>query len=208
MTKITKKILAGILSGALLLTGGFAMSEAADSNRPPIRHERPQLSDEQIANSAKEIADYYGVNQAEVAAALKNNVHFGDIKTAATLAKISGKSFSEVLAMKCDWQQVAEKLGVTHEQFDSYMKTEMLNGLAQSSKLDKKTVEKLLKDNYDPRDIQIAGLIANESGKNVKTVLEKRKINNDWREVAKEFNVDLKKVFGEHHKQHRFGFEE
>ncbi len=217
MTKLKKKILAGILSGAILLTGSLAFNDAqAAQNFERGRGHGPmmgfdggrhmnrdfQLNDEQIAKFSQEIAARYGVSQSEVAAALRENHHFGDIKAAASLAKISGRNFSEVLAMKCDWFQVAEKLGVTREQVDSYMKTEMLDGLVQSSKLDKKTVEKLLQDNYSPRDIQIAGLIANESGKNVKTVLEKRKINNDWREVAKEFNVDLGKVFkaGDRHR--------
>lgn len=210
MKKLKKKILAGILSGALLLTGGFALGNAHaanfDKHEPRAEfehgdfegpHERRQLSEEQIATSSKEIADYYGVDQNEVAAALREGTPFGDIKHAATLAKISGHPFAEVLGMKNDWHQVAEKLGVTREQFDAFLKDEMLTGLAQKSKLDKKTVEGLLNDSYEPRDICVAGLIANASGKNVKSVLAKRKINNNWDDVAKDFNVDLQKIFNE-----------
>ena len=195
MNTFKKKIIAGILSGAIIFTGGFLSSAQAAENfdGQQQRHERRQFSDEKISEFAKNIADNYGVSQAEVETALKNRTHFEDIKIAATLAKLSGKSFSEVLAMRTDWRQVAEKLGVTREQFEEHMKAEMLEGLAKRSKLDAKTVESLLKEKYNPHDITVAGLIANASGKNVKTVLSKRKINNNWEDIAKEFNVDLNK---------------
>ena len=96
--------------------------------------------------------------------------------------------------MKTDWRQVAEKLGVKREQVETFMKSEMLEGLAKNSKLDAKTVESLLKEKYSPRDITIAGRIANSSGKNVKAVIAKKKINNNWEDVAKEFNVDFSKI--------------
>ncbi len=204
-TSLKKKLIAGILSGAIFMTGGLAASnvyaaEKDDSDKTARfeefqeRHERKELSDEKIAELSKEISDYYGVDASEVSAALKNRVPFGDVRNAATLAKLSNRSFSEVLAMKSDWHQVAEKLGVTREQFDAFAKDEKLSQLAKISKLDKKVVEDLLKENYSPRDIQMAGIIANASGKNVKTVLSKRKINNSWNDVAKEYNVDLRKI--------------
>jgi hypothetical protein len=210
MTNLKKKLLAGVLSGAIIFTGGLTFNsvQAADNfenhqqKLERHHHERPQMTDEQRSKFIKEFADYYGVNQAEVEAAFKNRVHFEDLKNAAVLAKLSGKSFSEVLEMKSDWRQVAEKLGVSREQFEAFMKNEMLDGLAKHSKLDKKTVESLLKDNYNPHDITIAGLIANESGKSVKNVIAKKKINNNWEDVAKEFNIDLKKFINFEHGPH------
>ena len=56
------------------------------------------------------------------------------------------------------------------------------------------TFRALLKDGYNHRDIDIAGKIAKASGKNIKTVLAKREINNTWADVAKSFGVDLKKI--------------
>ena len=203
---IKKKILAGILSGAMIFGVGTSFNSVYAEPPAPEQEQqqefdgkghrpnRPQMTEEQINEYAKEIADYYGLDQAEISTAIKNHVHFEDIRQAATLAKLSNKSFSEVLAMKVDWQQVAEKLGVTREQYEAFMKDEMLAGLAEHSKLDKKTVESLLKENYNPHDITIAGLIANASGKKVKDVFAKRTINNDWGDVAKSFGVDLKKI--------------
>ena len=103
--------------------------------------------------------------------------------------------------MKVDWYQVAEKLGVTREQVEEYARNERLAELAKHSKLDAKTVDSLLKEKYDPRDITVAGIIANASGKNVKSVLAKRKINNSWEDVAKEFNVDLKEIMKPKHER-------
>ena len=121
-----KKLLVGLLSGAMILTGGFLApvqaAENPDAQQQLQRHERRQMTDEQINEFAKKFADAYGVEQAEVADALKNRIHFDDIKNAAVLAKLSGKSFSEVLAMKTDWRQVAEKLGVTREQVENLMR--------------------------------------------------------------------------------------
>ena len=201
---IKKKILAGILSGAMIFGIGTSINtvyaapatetEQQEDDFKGGRPHRPQMTEEQITQYAKDLAEYYGLNQNEIATALRNHVHFEDIRQAATLAKLSNKSFSEVLAMKVDWQQVAEKLGVTREQYEAFMKDEMLAGLAEHSKLDKKTVESLLKENYNPHDITIAGLIANASGKKVKDVFAKRTINNDWGDVAKSFGVDLKKI--------------
>ena len=201
---IKKKILAGILSGALIFGVGTSFNSAyaeppADEQQQEEdfkggRPHRPQMTEEQINQYAKDLAEYYGLNQEEIATALKNHTHFEDIRQAATLAKLSNKSYSEVLAMKVDWRQVAEKLGVTREQYEAFIKDEMLSGLAERSKLDKKTVESLLKENYNPHDITIAGLIANASGKNVKAVFAKRTINNTWEDVAKSFGVDLKKI--------------
>ena len=210
MIKLKQKLVAGILSGAMVFGGGLSLNSAyAD---PPAeeqqefdnRSERQQMTEEQINDYAKRLAEYYGLDQSEIATALQNHVHFEDIGNAATLAKISGKSFSEVLAMKVDWRQVKEKLGVTDEQVEAFMKEERLEGLAQSSKLDKKTVENLLNEHYNPHDITVAGIIANASGKNVKSVLAKRKINNGWDDVAKEFGVDLQKLIRpEHGREHR-----
>ena len=200
---IKKKILAGILSGAMIFGVGTSFNSVYAEPAPEQEQEfdgngnrpqRPQMTEEQLNKYAKDLAEYYGLNQDEIATALKNHVHFEDIRNAATLAKISNKSFSEVLAMKVDWRQVAEKLGVTREQLENFRKDEMLAGIVEHSKLDKKTVESLLKENYNPHDITIAGIIANASGKNVKAVFAKRTINNTWEDVAKSFGVDLSKL--------------
>ena len=96
--------------------------------------------------------------------------------------------------MKVDWSQVAEKLGVTREQLANFQRQQQTEMLALNAGVDVKTVESLLKDGYHPQDILVAGKIAKAAGKDIKSVLGKRKINNTWVDVAKSFGVDAKKI--------------
>ena len=189
---IKKKILAGLLSGALLLTGSQALAN------PPEMPDRDKFWEEEAAahmgDRAKYISEKYGVDAAQVEAAFKDGVYVEDIKNAAILSKLSGKSFSEVLAMKVDWAQVAEKLGVTREQLKAFHEQERDEHFAKRAGIDVKTLQSLIKDGYAPHDIMIAGKIAQASNKNIKSVLDKRKINNTWEDVAKSLGVDMKKI--------------
>ena len=202
MNKLKTKVLAGILGGFFLATNIFSVGEvyAAEQNKDSenaevfVMQKRPELTDEQAKNFAEEISKFYGVNSSEVETALKEHTYFRDIRHAATLAKISGKSFAEVLSMKSDWWQVAEKLGVTLEQINRELDDEMFISIANDIGADKKIVAELWQKGYNPHDIYTAGIIAKLSGKNIKNILEKRKINNTWGDVAKEFKVSPEKL--------------
>ncbi len=188
---IKKKILAGLLSGALLLTGSQALANPPE----PLPQEDWQEQEEKNIDAwIKNISEKYGVDDAQVETAFKDGVYVEDIKNAAILSKLSGKSFSEVLTMKVDWFQVAEKLGVTREQLKELHEQERDEHFAKRAGIDVKTFKSLIKDGYDPRDIMIASKIAQASNKNIKSVLDKRKINNTWEDVAKSFGVDMKKI--------------
>ena len=208
MSNFKKNLIAGLLSGALILTGGQAF--AAHHQTP---HGHSQAWQEETAQNidgwAKYFSENYGVDAAQVEKAMKDGTHIEDIRQAAMLSKLSGKSFSDVLAMKVGWRQVAEKLGVTREQIKNFRTQERATQLATQANSDVKTVEALIKDGYDPHDIVIAGRIAKESNKNIKSVLDKRKINNTWDDVAKSFGVDMKKIMppppGHHGNRHGGG---
>lgn len=193
MTDLKKKFLATVLGSALLLTGAQAFAQPQE-----MPHMPPHMTQEQIAENidgwAKHLADSYGVDKAQVEAALKRGVNIRDVQFASVLAKLSGKSFADVLAMKVDWSQVAEKLGVTREQLANFQRQQQTEMLALNAGVDVKTVESLLKDGYHPQDILVAGKIAKAAGKDIKSVLGKRKINNTWVDVAKSFGVDAKKI--------------
>jgi len=195
---IKKKILAGLLSGALLLTGSQAL--ANPSEMPEQNWQEEEIT--HVDNWTKYFSEKYGVDSAQVEAALNEGVHIKDIRHAAILAKLSGKSFSDVLSMKVDWFQVADKLGVTREQVQEFFQQERDEHFAAEAKTDVKTFKALLKDGYDPHDIMIGGRIANAANKNIKSVLEKRRINNTWDDVAKSFGVDMKKIMPPHHPRH------
>ena len=196
MSNFRKKILTGLLSGALLLTSAQAL--AAPPELPEDDNDWQAEEAAHIGGWAKFFAQRYGVDSAQVETALNNGVHIEDIRHAAVLAKLSGKNFSDVLAMKVDWPQVADKLGITREQMRDLFKQEREEGFAKHAGVDVKTLRSLLKDGYDPRDIAVAAKIAKASGKDVKSVLGKRKINNTWEDVAKSFGVDMKKIMPQH----------
>lgn len=197
---IKKKIIAGLLSGALLLTGSQALANPPEM--PANEQAWQEKEAEHIGGWAKYLSEKYGVDSAQVETALNNGVHIEDVKHAAVLAKLSGKSFSDVLAMKVDWVQVAEKLGVTREQVDKLHKQERIEYFAKMANVDVKTFNSLQNDGYKSHDIMVAGRIANAANKNIKSVLEKRKINNTWEDVAKSFGVDLKKLMPPDHPKH------
>lgn len=200
MRDFKRKILAALTCGALIFVGGQAFAapnDDADAERA--------WQEEAAANRggwAKYFAERYGVDASQIENAFNDGVHIEDIKSAAVLSKLSGKNFSEVLAMKVGWQQIAEKLGVTREQLRNFYEQERFDDFAKHTGLDVNTCKSLLKDGYHPHDIDIAARIAKAANKNVKSVLDKRKINNTWDDVAKSFGVDMKKIMPppDHHR--------
>lgn len=189
MTDFKKKMIAGLLGGMMILTGGQALANPPEHNKAPQAQE---VAD--IDAWVKSVSERYDVDAAQVKQALDDGAFYEEIKHAAVLSKLSGKSLSEVLAMRVDWKQVAEKLGVTREQLEEFYQQEREEHFAKQAGIDVKTLRSLLKDGYDMRDIGIAGQIAKASGKNIKSVLDKRKINNTWEDVAKSFGVNMKTI--------------
>lgn len=207
MNNFKKKILTGLLSGALILTGSQALAAPPDFSDDDKDWQAE--AEAHRGGWAKFISERYGVDTAQVEAALNDGTHIEDIRHAAILAKLSGRNFSDVLAMKVDWPQIAEKLGVTREQMRKFFKQEREESFAKHAGIDVKTFQSLVKDGYNPHDIDVAARIAKAAGKDVKSVLGKRKINNTWEDVAKSYGVDMKKImppppghFG-HRGQHR-----
>ena len=163
--------------------GSVYAAEKPD-NRPP--GQRQQID---VNALAKEIATQYDVNEKEVLAALKEERPMDDIYYAAMLAKVSGKSFRQVFAMKSDWFDVMKALGITREKYEATLQEMMAEDIAARSDLDVKTVNELMNKHYSPRDIRIAGRIAKASGKNVQEILDSKKLNQRWLDVAKELGL-------------------
>ena len=188
MKSFNKKILAGVLAGTLLFAG-CPVIYAAPKGEPPQHQEKVDLN-----QLAKDFAEQYGINEKDVLAALKEGRAFDDISYAAIFAKVSGKSFNQVLSMKADWFDVMRKLGITREKYEETVRDLLIEDIATRSELDNATVKKLMEAHYFPRDIRIAGRLAKASGKDVQTILDMKKINMRWLDVAKELNVDQKLV--------------
>ena len=193
----SKKMIMGIAAGLVLTVGGIGYAaQNADANRHHPHHMNqgmPGHMKMEPEKAAKQMAQQFGLEESEILAALKDNRDFRDVGQAAMLAKVSGKSFSDVLAMKQDgkdWQEVTKTLGVTKEQIHDTMNSMMTDGIATEGKTDRATVEKLMGEGYNPWDIMSAGKLANASGKDIQSVLGMKKINNQWKDVAKDLGVD------------------
>ena len=73
----------------------------------------------------------------------------------------------------------------------------------------------LLQEGYTSRDIGIAAELADASGKDIHAVIDMKKINNRWADVAKELGVDFSTIvpqrpgsdrgigYGKHHGHNR-----
>ncbi|SHK45565.1 hypothetical protein SAMN05216582_104139 [Selenomonas ruminantium] len=203
-----KKMLAGIMAGVLMAGTGFGMlgaqAQAADKNvqngqpcPPPMmkghRGGQPPMMRMSADDMAKQINKTFGVSEKEVKAAIEEKKDFRDIGQAAMLAKISGKSFADVLSMKTEakqWPQVEQELGITREQIHVQMNELTAERMAEHGDVDKDTALKLMNNGYRPHDIGMAAKLAKLSGKDIQSVLDMKKINNRWGDVAQQLGVD------------------
>ena len=62
--------------------------------------------------------------------------------------------------------------------------------LSQDGNVDETTAMNLLKDGYEPWDISCASVLAKASNKDIQSVLDLKKINNRWGDVAAQLGVD------------------
>lgn len=200
--KITQcKMIAGIVAGLVLTAGGFGVLSAQSQSQDGAQHrmfakgERPdgQMPQMDASEAAKHIAETFGVDESQVKNAIENKKDFRDIGQAAMIAKVSGKSFDEVMALKTDdknWRDIGESLGVTREKVEEVRQSMTAQHLSQDGDIDESKALSLLKKGYEPRDIDCAAALAKASGKDIQSVLDRKKINNRWGDVAKELGVD------------------
>lgn len=200
--KITqRKMIAGIVAGLVLTAGGFGVLSAQSQSQDGAQHrmfakgERPdgQMPQMDASEAAKHIAETFGVDESQVKNAIENKKDFRNIGQAAMIAKVSGKSFDEVMALKTDdenWRDIGESLGVTREKVEEVRQSMTAQHLSQDGDIDESKALSLLKKGYEPRDIECAAALAKASGKDIQSVLDRKKINNRWGDVAKELGVD------------------
>lgn len=203
MKAMKKKFIAGIVAGAVLAGIGFstmnakAAENAGEQKNPPQmqkghmpKHPRVKMSADE---AAQRIHETFGMDEKEVKEAVTEGRDFRDIGQAAMLANITEKSFKDILAMKTEgknWQEIAKSLGVTREQIEGQMRLMQAMHIGQKGKVDKDTALTLLNNGYEPRDIERAGVLAKAAGKDIQSVLDLKKINNSWKDVAAQLGVD------------------
>ena len=83
-----------------------------------------------------------------------------------------------------------QALGITKEKYEETVLELMAKDISKRSNLSEAEVKKLLDNHYHPRDIRIAGRLAKAAGKDVQSVLDMKKLNQRWIDVADELKVD------------------
>lgn len=192
-----RKIVAGLVAGLVLTVGGFGVLSAQSQDKAAVQPrycmtqgERPDGQPPRMTTDevAKHIAASFGVDEKQVKSALDDNKDFRDIGQAAMLAKISGKSFEDVLALKTDdkdWRTIGRSLGVTREKVASVRCEMTAKDLSQDGNVDETTAMNLLQG-----DISWAAALAKAADKDIQSVLDLKKINNRWSDVAEQLGVD------------------
>ncbi|WP_311642542.1 Tat pathway signal sequence domain protein [Selenomonas noxia] len=202
MKRSTRKNIIGITFGVLIVSGSIgslAYANGANAALPPSKtseakmdaaHADVQLTPEELA---KHVSETFKVSEAEVKQAIDAKKDLADIGQAAMFAKISGKSFRDVMAMKeggKTWEQIADSLNITEEAVQKELDEMAVMHISMQGEMDVNTARTLYNEGYEPHDIEMAGILAKASGKDVRSVLERKNMKNRWEDIAKELGVN------------------
>ncbi|EJO19225.1 hypothetical protein HMPREF1148_0770 [Selenomonas sp. FOBRC6] len=202
MKRSTRKNMVGITLGVLIVGGSIgslahAHEPAGHTAAPPLAHGQMdsahanvQMSSEEIA---KHLSEMFNVSETEVKQAIDAKKDLFDVGQAAMFAKISGKSFNDVMAMRDSgktWEQIGDALNIMEDDVQRELDKIEIMHITMRGDVDEKTANALYEEGYAPHDIDAAGIIAKASGKDVREVLERKTMKNSWKDVAKAFGVD------------------
>ena len=187
-----KKAILFALAGAFAV-GGVAVpfmqnASAAAQNEPTICQPDKSHQDRFIKQAAAEL----GVEQQTVKDFFAQGNGPRDLHMALIFSEASGKSLSTVLADKTaavSWPELEKKYSLDRTQLHQARENLMIRQVIKFSTLDEQSVRDLIKAGYQPHDIAFAGKLANKTHTSVQSVLDKKKINNSWRDVAKELGL-------------------
>lgn len=191
MNRLSKKAVTMIALGAFILlvaAAPFAV-QAAQGDKSGPGFGQHQFDPDKAADR---LAETFGISKASILDQYNKGVKFRDIGRAAFLAKASDKPLDEVLALKTtdnNWRDVAQTLGVTKEKAKETRRTLAADRLSTKLGFDRQATLDLLEQGYRPRDVAVAGLLAQDTGKSSQEILDMKKINNNWRDVAQTLGV-------------------
>jgi plasmid maintenance system antidote protein VapI len=116
-----------------------------------------------------------------------------DFNQAALIASAGNKSFTDVMNAKTatnSWKDVMDSFSITNEQLQQAAQGFMSKQIATMLQIDESTVTGLLKDGYQPTDIVMASVLSKQASKTIPDVLNMKKINNTWKDVATSLGID------------------
>ena len=205
MNDMKKKMMA-VVAGAMVAAASLPVFAAGYGNGPMqggygdggrgYCYEQRMDREVDYEKMASRIAEDFGLDKDEILSYMETEEHrpFMEMRIA-FLAKASGKSFAEVADMKNDgntWRDVVEELSLTTEKMRATQESLMVSHIVKnnSNSYKESDVKALLANGYHPMDIIAAGALAKAANVDAKSVLDKKKINNRWQDVAKEMNID------------------
>jgi hypothetical protein len=92
--------------------------------------------------------------------------------------------------MTVNLPEITKELGIKPEQIRAQMNELSAERIAQRGNIDKDQALSLLNKGYRPMDVSVAAKLAKLSNKDIQTVLDMKKINNRWGDVAEQLGVD------------------
>ena len=201
MKRSTKKNMIGMMLGAFILSGSIGSLAYAHSNEQAGH--MPQQTEMKTdhhpdvrmpsEDQAKYVSEVFGVSEADVKQEITKKTDLFDIGQAAMLAKLSGKPFPSVMQMKAkgmDWPEIVDALGITEKNLQAGLLDMAVLHISMRGDVDENTARDLLQKGYEPHDIEMAGVIAKAAHKDIRSVLDRKRDNNSWENVADEFGVD------------------
>ncbi len=206
LSKKTRKTIAAFVAGAFIIAGIAgplaAQAESTDKERPAY-HQRHQITPEQ---AAKRLAERFGLDESLILKYQKQGKTPRELSRAALYAKASGNSFESVVALKTStntWKDVANTLGVDRAKVKAVRQELAAQHMSQKFNIAQGDIQNLFNQGYHYRDIAMSGMLAKETGKTIDSVIALKKVNNTWRDVAKELGVDFKALKKEMRNNHR-----
>lgn len=195
---LSKKNLLVLSAGAMLCAGimnpfiANASPEDGfeDGPNPAFRIGQQQIEPDKIAENFSTMC---GVDKKEVIAYMNEGVRFKDISMGAFVAKASGQSLKKVMDVKMenpDWRGVTKALGVSEEKMKETHNEIVSTMFEDNLDIPKETSLSLLQKGYQSRDIAIANAFANDTKKSIADVLDMKKVNNRWEDVATSLGIN------------------
>lgn len=191
MSLFTKKNIIVAAAGALILAGACGLY--AVKAHPGHSYDRTAIHQKCISpdQQAQKMAETFGIDKREILNYFEQGTCFRDLSRAAFLAKASNQSLQQVIALKTPdntWKNVAESLGITPEKAKA-ARQDMMAGRLEKLHIAKQNSLDLMQQGYRPHDIAMAQELAENTGKTASDILDMRKINNTWRDVAQTLGV-------------------
>jgi len=196
---MNKKILTTLLLGIFILAGtGTPCITQANPSNCNLPDFGPDLM-------VKRISDDFGVNSDEISKYMHQGVAPHDLIHAALLSKSSGKSITDILAMKTlanTWNDVETSLGITVEQLHALHEDMLATKMSKDLSISKEKILTVIQSGYLPPDIEMAAQLANNTPKSLADILSLKKINNSWSDVAQTLGIDKEKFIQDIKKNH------